>query len=233
MNIRVLITWLDALACLATGAAAVAYYGFGISAVDLTVIVVSLVQYGVFIAGIWAVLEVASWIAGQAGNNPLWWLDYVTTWFAWLFINLAALYVWLGVRSDYQPVVHRLEVPYATELLIGLVIFSWFAALVLQAHKHKRVWQEGQTQRQVQPAAPQQPAPPANPAPAPAPASAGGGAVAVAALLLLIVIIVLFAFNGGKVMKVGLSDDKGEVCRETFVGNNKDGIPVYKPNFDC
>ena len=238
MQFRAFVNWLDALACFATAAAVVAYYGFGIDQIQLGALQISLVQHGKFIAGAWVLLEILSPFVGQGGNNPLYWLDYLGTWVAWLFINLTALYVWIGLTQGYPDVVRLLQVPYAKELLIGLVISSWISALLLQGSKHGRAWQEAQVQRAVQPAPPQPPAPPPAPAAPPQPAQAGGGFVLTAIVLVIVAVILALAFFGGGVVKMTAEDTDvktaEELCRispgtTVYVP----GTGTYKFTIDC
>lgn len=230
---RPFVSWVDGLVCLATTAAVVAYYGFGINEIQIGALHFSLIQYGVFIAGAYVLLEVMSRVIGQGGNDPLYWFDYFSTAVAWLFINLTAAYVWIAFKQDYQEVMHRLDVPYAKELLIFLTVFSWFAILALQGNKHKRVWQEASVQGQYQPLPPQVPQVDQVQQQA-APAQSNVGTAIVVVLLLIIAILAASALFGGKLSTLSsLGSEKDVPVCERFVGKNADGVSVYHIFHDC
>lgn len=235
---RVTITWLDILLVCGTVAATIAYYIVGIDTISGFGLVVSLVQYGKFLVIVYIALEILSAVFGEGGNHTLYWLSYIVTLLAAFAISMTAGYVYLGLQQNVPAVVHALSVPYAKELLMVLVVFSWFSALVLQGHKHTEAWTHVSAARAIAPAAPVAPIPPTVPAPAPTP----GSAASVIVVLLLLAAVALAAYaafgNGIRVTTIGradgysVADGSSDDCTPRYLG--RDGLTArYEIPLGC
>lgn len=185
---------------------------------------------------------------GDAGRSPaLYWIDYVPSWLAWFSFNLVGLWVALGcagVVQGFTPITKLADVPNEYWVLLGLFVFSWIDVGWLQGHKHAAAWQYIQTQRNIAPppavAPPAAVAAPPAAAPAPAPAAAPvaaptgvGMGIFVAIGVCAAIILLVIAFSGTAERRAGdepATEKAASACSQTFVGNNRDGIPVYKPN---
>lgn len=234
---RVVITWLDILVCLATAAAITAYYVLHMETLTISNVTIIFVTHGIVISIVYVALELLSAAVGEGGNMVLYWLSYIASWSVPLAATFAMGYLYLGLEQNYQPVVLLLAVPYAKGMLWFLLLFGWFSATVLQGHKHRSAWQHVASARNVAPATPIPPTIPTTIV-APTVPSSAVSIVLVCILLLILGVLAWSSMFGGfhfttfglfesgrRVASIG--DDKG-VCFDNpvYIGKS-DGVKIF------
>ena len=230
---RPLISFLAGAACFLIAVVATAVFIYGVDHLTLGTVTIPLIKSGLVFGTAYVALNILSWAVGQDGDDPLYWFDYVSSWIAWLFINVAALYVAIAMSQSYEGITKVTEVPFAFWLLGSLVLFSWIDVFGLQGKKLSPAWQQAQAQQQNQPA-PQQ----NNPGPQQQPqvvvrGSSLGGIMATIAVVILGTILLLMLFGGDGISTFAASGKGSDACSAKFIGKTDKGADFYQLNFDC
>jgi len=135
----VIITLLAALSALCVTVMVPAVYALNIPVVTLPDgYVFSFIANGTIACVAYVAFNALSGVKTQT-SSVLYHLDHFCSWLAWFSINLSAGLVLVRLISNGQDVVAVLRADGATQLLVGLVLYSWLDLLFVQGHKRRAI----------------------------------------------------------------------------------------------
>ena len=169
-----LINGIDILICLATAAAVIAMYIWGLQEIPLGPYTVPLVKAGWTIFWVYAAFEIMSTVVGQDSPSEFW-VGFIATWSVFFAATAAGIYLSDGIIGAYKDVTKILDLPASLLLLGAIWLFSLVYGVLGEGHKLASLKEHARVMRTVVP-----PAPVATPMAA-APAVAAAGAAAPAA----------------------------------------------------
>ncbi len=220
-----IVTIAAAATALATAVAVPLVYLLGWDQVNLPIIgMTSMIAVGFPFALAYGLSNTASGIADQ--DDPgLYWLDHIPSVLAWLSINVTAAIVLFGLFQTNQDIVRVIKETFGLQLLLGLVVFSWFDVLWLQRRKHAMLKQQLQNPNAPTPQlAAQQPT-----------VSRGPTIFGAALATLLVLGLIGGAIYASRQGLVGTSTaELGKSgCTEKYIGTNAQGTKMYELPADC